>query len=224
MRDHKGGAGGGDGPPVGQRDRAKSARLARIHAAAEALLLDRSFEQITTKEVADLAGVGEATLFRYIGSKQRLLTMVYGDALDSVLNLTEEADTRAVVSGASSRLDPAWYVGRVYEAYRARCDFYLINPHNASLYLREGFDVSNEFNARHLAQGDRTVRLVGSIISEGQHAGCIRTEFDAGLVAQNLHGTFIHEIDRTPVRGYDPSTVWQRLERRLQVQLGPLVR
>jgi len=212
----------GDIHSTGRRDQAKHARLERINFAAKSLLMDRTFEEITTKEVADLAGVGEATLFRYIGSKHRLLAMVYADALDAVLNGTEELDARAAIKDGSRRSDPRWYKERIYNAYRARCDFYLQNPHNAALYLRQGFDVQNEFSPRHLAQGDRTIRLVGTIMADGQRAGALRDDCEVDLVAQNLHGTFIHEMDRTPVRGYEPLTIWERLEPRLSVQLTPL--
>lgn len=213
----------GENNALGRRDQAKSVRAARIHAAAHTLLLRKSFDEITTREVAEEAGIGEATLFRYIGSKQRLLTMVYGDQLDEMLNRIEEADAARMSAEQRRRGQGNWYLDRVYAAYKARCDFYLLSPHNAALYLREGFVPGGEATPRHVAQGDRTIRLVAAILVEGQGSGALRADVDAHTVAQNCHGTYIHEIDRTPVRGFDPNTIWARLHRRLNVQLEPLV-
>jgi len=209
--------------PLGQRDRSKAERAARIRAAAEELLSESNFEDITTKRVAERAGIGEATLFRYIGSKQRLLNVVYGDQMDAMLNTTEELDVAANTATPAERRLAAWYLHRIYAAYQARCDFYLRNPHNATLYLRAGFDPSDELVPRHLAQGDRTIRLVAAVLSDGQRAGAVRHDVEPALVAQNCHGIFIHEVDRTPVRGFSPASIWDRVHARLQVQLEPLV-
>ena len=209
--------------PVGQRELAKLDRKQRIADAAARLLLEFSFDEITTKAVAAAANIGEATLFRYINSKEELLTIVYGDQLDSVLNRIEQDDavvaTRGPAGGASSA---AFYFSRILHSYQLRCDFYLLNPVNAALYLREGFNPGSSESARHLAQGDRTIRLTTHVLREGQSNGAIIESVDPGIVAQNCHGTYIHEIDRTPVRNFDPASIWERLEPRLCAQLVPL--
>ena len=56
----------------------------------------------------------------------------------------------------------------------------------------------------------------------GQRAGLIIGEVNALLVAQNCHGIFIHEVDRTPTRGFAPETIWERVSARLDAQLMPL--
>ena len=207
--------------PVGRREASKRHRQDLIEKAASMLLLTKTFDEITTKEVAAEAGIGEATLFRYITGKQELLTLVYGDRLDDVLNETEEADARSHML-REQFMGADYFVQRVLQVYRMRCDFYLLNPSNAARYLREGFDAASPQAARHLAQGDRTIRLVTTILREGQSEAVIRNDVDMSLVAQNCHGTYMHEIDRSPVRKLDPATIWDRLEPRLRVQLVPL--
>jgi AcrR family transcriptional regulator len=207
--------------PLGPRSRAKLLRQQRIADAAARLLLTHSFEEITTRAVAAEAGVGEATLFRHISSKHELLTIVYGDQLDTVLNRIEQEDSRMVGESRGRQATASFFIERVLRSYRLRCDFYLINPANASLYLREGFKPGTE-SARHLSQGDRTIRLIAQILREGQQAGALLDTVDPVVVAQNCHGTYMHEIDRTPVRGFDPATIWERLEVRLRAQLEPL--
>lgn len=206
----------------GLRHRSKRIRLQRITAAAARLLVEKSLTDITTKELAAEAEIGEATLFRYIKNKQELLTLVYGDQLDTVLNQAEREDVQIATERLGEHPASDFFTDRALHPYRARCDFYLVNPQNAALYLREGFVVGNPESPRHIAQGDRSIRLVTEILRQGQEAGVLDRRFDVHVVAQNLHGTFMHEIDRTPVRGFDPGTIWQRLEPRLRVQLEPL--
>ncbi|WP_370615435.1 TetR/AcrR family transcriptional regulator [Mumia sp. Pv 4-285] len=208
----------------GPRDLAKRERLDRIRAAATELLLEKDFQSITTRDIARRAGVAEATLFRYIKGKQELLTMVYGDQLDAQLSAVEEEDARLVAGRGNAPPTVDSVVERIFHIYRRRCEFYQVAPHNASLYLRQGFEVDRDLSARPVSQGDRTIRLVASILAEGQQTGVIDPSVEAALVAQNLHGTYMHEIDRTPVRGLDPSTLWERLRPRLEVQLLPLGR
>jgi AcrR family transcriptional regulator len=195
--------------------------MGRIRAAAELLLRRKTFEEITTREVAELAEVGTATLFRYIKSKQDLLMMVYGDELDAMLDRIEAAD-RSCLSQAPDHQPASFFIERVLRVYRARCDFYLANPHNAAVYLRAGFEPDAESSERHLEQGDRTIALVASILAAGQERSVLIDTVDAQLVAQNCHGTYMHEIERAPVRRLEPATIWERLEPRLVVQLGPL--
>lgn len=205
------------------RERSKLGKAERIRAAAEQLLSERSIEKITTREVAELAGIGEATLFRYIGSKRELLMMVYGDQMDAILTKIEREDAVLASSGSLKHEDGEAYCNRIYSIYRARCEFYRRNPDNAALYMREGFQVGSVTGARNIAQGDRSIRMVGAILAEGQSHGALIATVDPYLVAQNCHGIFIHEIDRTPVRGFTPQTIWDRTSARLSVQLSPLI-
>lgn len=209
---------------VGSRTHAKRQQLQRITDAAARLLTTHSFDEITTRRVAAEAGMGEPTLFRYIRSKQELLTFVYGDQMDAVLNRIEEDDARIVSSTPTPTQAEAGQllVERILRCYHTRCDFYLLNPGNAARYLREGFEAGGSESARHIAQGDRTIRLVTSILRDGQDKGVLTRAVDAEVVAQNCHGAYMHEIDRTPVRGFAPETIWTRLEPRLRVQLEPL--
>lgn len=207
--------------PHGRRDRSKQQRQQRIVEAATQLLLERPFDDVTTKEVAAEAGIGEATLFRYISSKQELLTIVYGDLIDATLNQIEQEDAAAMFSLVETPTAD-FFIDRIKRVYHLRCDVYLVNPPNAARYLRSAFKARTVESSRPISQGDRTVRLVAQILREGQESGVLISSVDEYLVAQNCHGTYIHEIDRTPMRSFEPATIWDRLEPRLRVQLDPL--
>ncbi|MDR7233583.1 TetR/AcrR family transcriptional regulator [Agrococcus sp. BE272] len=204
------------------RQRGKQRKRDAIRAAAASLMASKQLDEITMREVAQLAGVGEATLFRYVSGKSDLLHMVYGDELDAVLDRIEERDA-SFVAANSTHVTGDHCVLRVRAIYFERCAFYRRNPENSARYLREGFRPEHGPASRNIAQGDRTIRLVASIIDTGQANGVLDLRPQPLLVAQNCHAIYMHEIDRTPVRGFDPDAIWDRVGPRLDAQLNPLV-
>ncbi|MFB9859459.1 TetR/AcrR family transcriptional regulator [Paenarthrobacter aurescens] len=208
-------------PRLGLREQAKLEVMRRIRAAAVDLLASKPYDSITTIEVAQRAGIAHATLFRHVSSKDELLTLAYGDQMDVVLDKLERQDDLIAAAGAEE--DGRWYCNRIRNLYRSRAEFYLRDPSNASLYLRQGFDMASPGRERAVQQGDRLMARACRILKDGQEAGHICPGVDALTVAQNCQGIFIHEVDRTPVRGFDPATIWDRVEARLSAQLDPLI-
>lgn len=206
------------------RAASKQARMIRIQQAAERLFKERSIHDITMKEVALEAGVGEATLFRYVGTKLTLLFVVYGDRMDQLLTDIEAADIESSLQVPADAATPAHYVSRVLKIYQRRCEFYLENPENSSIYLRAGFDTANTNRWRNLAQGDRSIRLTIGILEAARRRDILDADVSLRAVAQNCHAIYMHEIDRTPTRELDPGTIWERAQPRLEAQLRPLFR
>jgi AcrR family transcriptional regulator len=206
--------------PAGLREQSRAEAMRRIRATAVELLAEKSFDEITTREVAQRAGIGEATLFRYVESKQELLMLAYGDRMDALLDAVEERD--AELELRAGELTGGEFCGRVLAIFRARADFYLQSPDNARLYMRYGFDVKNPSLDRHLGQGDRIIALATRILRSGQRQGVLSSAVDAETVAENCHGTFIHEVDRTPVRHLPIEAIAERVDARLSAQLLPL--
>lgn len=58
---------------------ARSSSRQRLLNAARELFVRQGITQTTTRQIADLAGVNEVTLFRHFGSKQGLLLAVFGE-------------------------------------------------------------------------------------------------------------------------------------------------
>jgi AcrR family transcriptional regulator len=208
-------------PQIGLREQAKLEVMRRIRVAAVDLLATKPYDSITTSEVAERAGIGNATLFRYVSSKDELLTLAYGDQMDAMLDELERADD--IIEAVGARADGLWYTDRIRNLWKARAAFYLRDPANAALYLRQGFDMASPGRERAVEQGDRLIARARRIISDGQAAGYIYAGVGALTVAQNCQGIFIHEVDRTPVRGFDPATIWDRVNTRLSAQLDPLI-
>ncbi|QOR71625.1 TetR/AcrR family transcriptional regulator [Ruania alkalisoli] len=202
---------------VGQRE----ATLEKIRTAAVALFAEHDYNEITMQAVAKEAGIGEATLFRHVDQKVDLLTLAYSSQLDDLLNEIDEADATRALSQA--RHSGAHLRERILAIYEARCEFYRRHPVNGALYLAEGFNERNPARARNIAQGDRSIRLVAGLIEEGQRSGALFSHVVARDVAQNCHGIYMHEIQRTAVRNFEPDSIWTRTRARLLAQLDPLI-
>ncbi|MEU5792903.1 TetR family transcriptional regulator [Streptomyces sp. NPDC047813] len=72
---HRSAGGGSDGEPP-QRPRDARETRARILRAAGAVFAERGYEAATVRDIAARAGVNQALIFRYFGSKKALLTEV----------------------------------------------------------------------------------------------------------------------------------------------------
>jgi AcrR family transcriptional regulator len=210
-----------DPRPASLREQSRAEAMRRIRATAVELLAEKSFDEITTKEVAQRAGIGEATLFRHVESKQELLMLAYGDRMDALLDEVERRDRE--LERAEEGSTGVQFCRRVLAIFAARVDFYRQSPDNARLYMRYGFDVKNPSLGRHLGQGDRIIALAARIIGSGQRQGVLSSAVDPETVAENCHGTFIHEVDRTPVRRLPLSAIGDRVNARLSAQLVPLI-
>lgn len=73
-----------DGHPIGLRETGKAERLRRLKEATRALLLERGYDEVTTREISRAAGVSIGTLFVYAKDKRDLLYLVVNDELDPV--------------------------------------------------------------------------------------------------------------------------------------------
>ena len=70
----------------------------------------------------------------------------------------------------------------------------------------------------------RQVAIKVPIIREGQAAGFLRDEFDAEVIADNCYGTYVFEMEITVIQRLEPALYRERLDRRLRVQVLPLIR
>ncbi|GCD38998.1 TetR family transcriptional regulator [Streptomyces chrestomyceticus JCM 4735] len=69
----------GTGAPVGRRERKKAQTRQALADAALRLFLERGFEQVGVKEIAEAADVSVTTLFKHFASKEALVFDLEGD-------------------------------------------------------------------------------------------------------------------------------------------------
>lgn len=208
--------------PLGLRERNRQERLARILSAAAQLFAEKGFDQVTTREIAHAARVGEATLFRYVPNKSDLLLLVIGSKQDLLLDQLEQADDRTEAQAPKSP-SAQWFLDRITEIYRARIGYYVADPVNVAQYVTAGLQAGSMLGPKSTFAGDRVIARVQRILAAGQQSGALRDDVDALLVARNVNGTYIHEVLRSPARNLTISATWDRLAERLDVMLRPLI-
>ncbi|MGW8379467.1 helix-turn-helix domain-containing protein [Streptomyces sp. ODS28] len=120
-----------DSVPVGRRERKKAATRAAILDAATALFLDRGFDAVTVREIADKADVTPKTVFTHFPHKEALVFSDEGERHERLI-----AAVRDRTQGTS-----------VSEALKAH-------------YLAEIAALKTEPQSRILALMDRTPSLV----------------------------------------------------------------
>lgn len=204
------------GREVGLRERARRQREASVLRAAQDLFVERGFHHVTTKQIAERAEVGEATLFRMVRSKSELLMWVFHDRVHELVAEIEAIDRRA------PRGDAASYLRRIYQIYERRGDLFVEDPGNMRALVLEAFAADSPLQSPAMSSGDRTIALVAGIVTEGQARGVLRDDVDAETVALNCNGAYVHEVCRSQARGHAAAEFSARLGRRLRAQLEPL--
>lgn len=191
-----------------------------IRKAALELLSEHSFADITTRELAKRAGVAEGTLFRHISTKADLFLTVYGDLMDEHADEYEAADRERAATDSAFAGD---CVSRVMGIYEMRVAFYQRNFVNAVQYLLAAFDPKSPRRPRTVAQGERAIVYIEGVLSEAAEHGQLFHFASPRTIAENIHAVELHEIVRTPLRGYSSEELWTRLQTRLESILMPVV-
>ncbi len=117
---------------LSRRERNKADKRRRIYSAASQLFRQHPFDQVTTQEIASVAGVSEGTLFNYVGSKAELLLLVANDFVERSLlpaverQLREMSATTTVVDRICALLAPV-------------VELAALQPENFAVYHRELF-------------------------------------------------------------------------------------
>lgn len=198
------------------RERKKRQTMQSVLAAARELLSEKEYDSITTKEVAARAGIGEATLFRYVINKKNLFLIIYEDFFNEVLEACQKSEAHDKENQGTAD----YYIERIAKMYRDLAGIYKRDPDSGFLYVRDSFS-AEEFGKRGLEQGDRWHDLVEGVVRRGQNAGVLR-QTPPRVVAQNCHALYVHEVLASHARHRDPKTIDTRLVTRLMALLEPL--
>ena len=144
--------------PVRKIDRKKREKEARIRRAALALIRERGFEAMTTRELAERAGIAAGTLFLYVKSKDELLDFVFAGEIG------------AVVDGAWATLPRRGALeSRLMHLFGALVDFYARDLALARLLLRDA--VLPRPGSRSLPLTFAFLHRVGELVAAEQGAG-----------------------------------------------------
>ncbi|MEV4902873.1 helix-turn-helix domain-containing protein [Citricoccus sp. NPDC055426] len=204
------------------RERKKVETHERLLASTIELLALRGIDQITTREIAERAGVGEATLFRYFPNKRNLFLSAYGTRFGAIVSgySREQESLNADPGLGHTGRD---YLARILNGYRALADLYISDPENAASYIRESFQLGSVVGVGGQSHGDRWIGLTTDVIRKGQDVGEFVVTIDADLMAQNCHAVYVHNSIKTHVRKLKIENYWEVLSARLELVLAPLL-
>lgn len=157
---------------LGLRERNKLDKLRRIKEAARELFIARGFDDTTTREISERAGVGMGTVYLYADNKRDLLFLIANDELD------------VVADKAMSGFRPdAPVLNNLMRAFRPHYEFFGEQPALSRFKLREMmFYDSGQQAKRFQATRDRVIALLTDIVRAGQELGSIKRNEDAQFV------------------------------------------
>jgi AcrR family transcriptional regulator len=170
--------------PAGTRERAKAERRKRLKDAALAVFAEKGFDAATTREIAERAGVGAATLFRYAREKRDLLLMIVNDDLTAL-----NAEAFATLDLDGSLIDA------LLTLFRSRYAYWGANPQLA----REAIHVTVLARAdeetfeslRYRRRRKHLLSMIVHLIDIHQERGDVRMDFDAAFIAEFLLDVYV---------------------------------
>lgn len=162
--------------PLGRRERRKLEVRNRIYSVARELFTKHGFEATTVDEIARIADVAPATFFNHFKSKQALLGLMTGEVFEFLHSMTTQhlegegsssEKLRGFIASATEGIAAGRGVARDVLLEFMRSDATPNEPHP---YL------------------DRLIEPFVVLIEEGQRAGEMRDDYEAGFLAQMAVG------------------------------------
>ncbi|MGV0689924.1 TetR/AcrR family transcriptional regulator [Mycolicibacillus trivialis] len=168
-------------PPV---ENLREDRRAQIIASALAVFAEKGYEATTVSDIARHAGIGQGTIYRYIGSKRELLDLVFDHSVEELMGAAQpELLTVAQPTGPQEFLDRAEAVLTAVDAALDR------QPQLLSLVLVEASAIDEELKLRILGLEATVARIAAGLFDQAQEAGLLRPGADpevCGVLATKL--------------------------------------
>ncbi len=151
---------------------------------------EKGFYNATISEIARAAGVSEATIYEYFGSKEDLLFAIPGEITKRAVDFMEQM--ALYVKGAANRIRAIVY--GYYQLYKE-------NPYYSSLVLLDLKHNRNFMETESYQEVRRSARLILDAIREGMTSGEFRDDLDPYLLRSIILGTIEHIFFRWHLRG-----------------------
>lgn len=144
---------------------------------AAAVFAGQGFDAATLQQVADRMGITKAALYRYVPGKEGLLGEIVGQVL---------GDGRAILE--QYRRADAPVVERLRGVVADHVRFFVRNLDATTVYLHEMHRLPEGLRDRFDRDGLVYQQSLRDLVAEGQAAGAVRSDLDAGLAAVQLLG------------------------------------
>jgi AcrR family transcriptional regulator len=201
-----------DAKPIVFRPRAQRRKLEnrdRILSEARRLFGREGFDAVTTAEIAEAANVAKGSVFAHVGSKDRLLVLVF------------ERDMNKWLDDASGRAGRRPLLNQLERFFNAMLDGAAEAPELTAVFMRELPFAHDE--PEIVAAMERTYGLLADLIDAAKARDEITKSVDTRTLAHNLFSLYFNfqyvwlATDMPPRELVDPT-----LRERLAVQLGVL--
>jgi AcrR family transcriptional regulator len=154
---------------VERRERERQARKEAVLDAARGLLLEKGFRGTTTKEIAELCELSEATLFFYFKNKDEILLSLLFESIQFWANGLRKLEDSKL--SAEKRLDQIW---RFYEKVNdEHPEYYVISAYLAQPNALHGVtpEVKEEVTQRSGENFQRLAKLLEDVTgqADGRH-------------------------------------------------------
>ena len=150
----------------------------QIIEAAEQLFLTHRYHEVTLQQVADLAGVGKGTIYRYFRNKEDLYYKILLTALDELAESLEDLDGGADGTGLNE------LVSRILEFYTRRRSLLALLQSEQLRHNTPPAEVKGLWEKKH----ERMIELVASVMECQMEAGSYRTDLRPEAAALLLLG------------------------------------
>lgn len=172
--DRRGAARRGRGrpPSPGLEDR----RRAQIISAAVAVFTERGYADTTMADIAQHAGIGQGTLYRYVPSKRELLDLVFDYSVEEIIGATEP-----VLRLDEPPASPDELLLRFDAAMDALSELFDRRPELLSLVAVEAAAMDEELKLRILGLEATIARMTARLCEDAQEAGLLRPSVDPHL-------------------------------------------
>jgi TetR/AcrR family fatty acid metabolism transcriptional regulator len=151
---------------------------------------EKGYSNATISEIARKAGVSEATIYEYFGSKEDLLFAIPGEITSQAVEFLESMS--AYVKGAENKIRAIAY--GYFNLYRDNPDYsslvLLDLKHNRKFMEAEGYQAVK-----------RAAGFILKAIEEGMESGEFRADIDPYLVRSMILGTLEHIFFRWHLKG-----------------------
>lgn len=161
----------------GRRERAKAERRERLKRAAFEVFAEKGYEAATTREIAQRAGVGTATLFRYAEQKRDLLLMMVNDGLAAATSRS-----RVLLAEDAALIDRLVAVFAPRYRYWARHLALARDAMHETVLARASGNASPEVR-RYLQGRAALVELLVEIVRREQARRAVEPREDAAVIA-----------------------------------------
>lgn len=165
-------------------------KFTRIIDAALQVFGEKGYYNATISEIAREAGVSEATIYEYFGSKEDLLFAIPGEITNMAVQFLEAISP--YVKGAENKIRAI-----IYGYY----NLYKDNPNYSSLVLLDLKHNRNFMETESYQAVRRSAGLILEAIQEGIEEGEFREDIDPYLIRSMLLGTIEHVFFRWHLMG-----------------------